>query len=56
MSCGFHARAHVFRSRVCLSLAEIRDHLRSSFYRDSLSIPCNMSIDMWSLGCILAEL
>ena len=35
---------------------EIRDHWRSSFYRDSLGIPYNMSIDMWSLGCILAEL
>ena len=33
-----------------------RDHSRSSFYRDSLGIPYNMSIDMWSLGCILAEL
>ena len=35
---------------------EIRDHWRSSFSRDSLGIPYNMSIDMWSLGCILAEL
>ena len=35
---------------------EMRDHWRSSLYRDSLGIPHNMSIDMWSLGCILAEL
>ena len=50
------APARVFRSRACISLAEIRDHSRSCFYRNSLGIPYNMSIDMWSLGCILAEL
>ena len=49
-------RAHVFRSRACISLTEIRDDSRSLFSRDSLGIPYNMSIDMWSLGCILAEL
>ena len=43
----------MFRSRACISFAEIRNHSRSSFY---LGIPYNMSIDIWSLGCILAEL
>ena len=60
MSYEFHVSAHVFRSRACISLAEwklaFRDHWRSSFYRDSLGILYNMSIDIWSLGCILAEL
>ena len=49
-------RAHVFRSRACISLSEIRDDSRSFFSRDSLGIPYNMSIDMWSLGCILTNL
>ena len=48
MSCEFMC------VRMCFVHA--RDHSRSSFYRDSLGIPYNMSIDMWSLGCILAEL
>ena len=56
MSCEFYVRAHMFRSLACISLSEIRDDSRSSFSRDFLGIPYNMSIDMWSLGCILAEL
>ena len=32
------------------------NYFLSSLYPGSLGIPYNMSIDMWSLGCILAEL
>ena len=37
-----------------LSHVEIRVHLKFAF--PPSGIPYNMAIDMWSLGCILAEL
>ena len=44
-------------ARMCFVHARVfRDHSRSFFYRASLGIPYDMSMDMWSLGCILAEL
>ena len=49
MHCEFHVRAHVFRSRA-------RSFAFFLLSIDSLGIPYNMSIDMWSLGCILAKL
>jgi len=43
----------------CYEHERVYNYVQSRFYRSPeviLGIPYNMSIDMWSLGCILAEL
>ncbi|XP_074608421.1 dual specificity tyrosine-phosphorylation-regulated kinase 4-like isoform X3 [Acropora palmata] len=43
----------------CFEHQKVYTYIQSRFYRSPeviLGIPYNMSIDMWSLGCILAEL
>lgn len=43
----------------CLSRNELHAYIQSRWYRAPeiiLGIPCGKSVDMWSLGCILAEL
>ncbi|KAI9304494.1 kinase-like domain-containing protein [Cunninghamella echinulata] len=43
----------------CLETERVYTYIQSRFYRAPeviLSIPYNTSIDMWSLGCIIAEL
>lgn len=43
----------------CYEHQKVYTYIQSRFYRSPeviLGIPYNMSIDMWSLGCILAEL
>ena len=43
----------------CFEFEKIYTYIQSRFYRSPeimLGIPYNTAIDMWSLGCILAEL